>query len=239
MIPLSAAKLLNVWDQGADAPPYRKALLLLAAAYPEQSIEEMGRLSIGRRDGMLMELRNGLFGAEVDAIVGCPVCGEVLELNFSLTDLQSPPAPFDSLLLESGTYFARFRLPNSIDFEEVAAYPETARTRLLERCALSLSDQDRECSLSELPEELKQEVISRMDEADPQANIQLALNCSGCGHSWSAPFDIVSFLWREIEALVMQLFREIHLLARAYHWSEAEILGMSARRRRQYLEMIT
>jgi hypothetical protein len=36
---------------------------------------------------------------------------------------------------------------------------------------------------------------------------------------------------------VRRLLREVHTLALAYGWREADILNMSARRRRFYLEM--
>ena len=39
-----------------------------------------------------------------------------------------------------------------------------------------------------------------MAEADPQADVQLELNCHACAHTWASPFDIVSFFWREIDA---------------------------------------
>ena len=34
-----------------------------------------------------------------------------------------------------------------------------------------------------------------------------------------------------------RLLGEVHTLARAYHWREAEILAMSSRRRQAYLEL--
>jgi hypothetical protein len=51
-------------------------------------------------------------------------------------------------------------------------------------------------------------------------------------------FDIVPYLWTEINAWAMRLLREIHSLATAYGWREADILAMSAVRRHWYLEMI-
>jgi hypothetical protein len=50
-------------------------------------------------------------------------------------------------------------------------------------------------------------------------------------------FDVVSYFWGEIEDWAMRLFRDVHSLAAAYGWSEREIIGMSARRRRLYLEL--
>ena len=78
----------------------------------------------------------------------------------------------------------------------------------------------------------------RMGDADPQADVQLALACPGCRHEWSAPFDIATFFWSELKARAEMLLREVHELAAAYGWSENEILGLSAARRAAYLEIV-
>jgi hypothetical protein len=49
------------------------------------------------------------------------------------------------------------------------------------------------------------------------------------------PFDIVTFLWREIENLAGHLLRDVHTLASAYGWRESDILALSAARRDFYL----
>ena len=66
MQPLSASELLRVWEEGQGEPPYRQALLLLAAACPEESPEEILSLSIGSRDSRLLTLREWTFGAGID-----------------------------------------------------------------------------------------------------------------------------------------------------------------------------
>jgi hypothetical protein len=78
-----------------------------------------------------------------------------------------------------------------------------------------------------------------MAACDPQAEVLLDLNCPACGHGWQALFDVVAFFWAELAAQAKRLLREVHTLARAYGWREADILGMSARRRQFYLEMVT
>ena len=77
-----------------------------------------------------------------------------------------------------------------------------------------------------------------MAAADPQADVELALSCPACGHAWPAAFDIASFLWTEVDAWARVLLHEIHALASAYGWREADILALSPRRRRAYLELI-
>ena len=57
--------------------------------------------------------------------------------------------------------------------------------------------------------------------------------------SWQLTLDIVSFLWSEISSLAKRHLREVHTLAWAYGWSEADILAMSPARRQFYLESVS
>jgi hypothetical protein len=55
---------------------------------------------------------------------------------------------------------------------------------------------------------------------------------------WRAAYDIASSLWQDIEYRSQRVVADVHRLAAAYAWSEADILAMSAARRRLYLAMI-
>lgn len=77
-----------------------------------------------------------------------------------------------------------------------------------------------------------------MAQLDPQGDIQLTLACPKCSHEWLSPLDIVSYLWREINTWAGRTLNEIHLIASAYGWREADILALSPRRRQTYLELI-
>ncbi len=54
---------------------------------------------------------------------------------------------------------------------------------------------------------------------------------------WSA-FDVGALLWEELVAQARGLLAEVHVLARAYGWSEAEVLELSRSRRAAYLAMV-
>lgn len=77
-----------------------------------------------------------------------------------------------------------------------------------------------------------------MLECDPQAEVLLQLTCPSCQREWMITFDIVSFLWIEIHAHAKRLLQEVHTVARAYGWHEADILALSPVRRQFYLEMV-
>ena len=250
---LSAFELVRVWEQGLARAPAQRALNLLAAACPNTPREVLAQLSIGERDARLLTLREWTFGPQLVSLATCPDCGERLELSFSVSDIRvgdvcvtpsaAPlPGPGDeagneTLSLSTGGYEVRFRLPNCLDLVVIADQKEVATTRglLLERCILDAQQNGKETALDQLPADVIDAVMEHMTEADPQADVQLDLSCPLCDHRWQAAFDIVSFFWSEINVWAHRVLREVHILASAYGWREADILAMSPWRRQFYL----
>jgi hypothetical protein len=89
-----------------------------------------------------------------------------------------------------------------------------------------------------LPEAVLAELTARMEALDPLADIRMDLTCPQCGHRWTAWFDIAGYLWEEIQHWAEETLATVHQLARAYGWSEGEILELSPVRRQLYLGMI-
>lgn len=243
MRPLSAAELLNTWEQGLGQPPAQRALNLLVAACPDTPHDVLVRLSIGQRDGCLLTLREWMFGSQLASLVACPRCGERLELTFDTAQIRAAPVhePAEALALEVAGYEARFRLPNSLDALVSTSHGDVAAARraLLERCLLEVRRAGEAIVPRDLPPEIVDAVSARMAEDDPQADVRLALECPACDLPWQATFDIVSFFWNEIEAWAYRLLRDVHTLATAYGWREADIVALSPWRRQMYLEMVS
>jgi uncharacterized protein (UPF0212 family) len=245
MRPPSAQELLDAWERGLSEPPVERALTLLAAACPGTPPEELARESIGRRDGRLLTLREWTFGPRLVSVAACPACGERLETAFEVGDIRLDGLPEclpeEALSLAAEGYELTFRLPDSLDMAALAAGEsvEGARLRLLGRCILAARDPHGDAvSPERLPAAVLQAVVDRMAAADPQADVELALSCPSCGHAWAAAFDIAPFFWTEVDAWARVLLHEVHSLASAYHWREADILALSPRRRRSYLDLI-
>jgi hypothetical protein len=243
---LSAHDLLGIWEVGEDQHPLDRALTILAAACPELTRDELAALSIGQRDARLLALRELTYGPRLEGFVECPRCAEGLEFDVSATDLKAEPAtgpdaPGEALELVAGGLQVRFRLPDSRDLASVLGYrdPAAARDLLVRRCVLEASREGDRVEDGELPGEAVAEISRRMAEHDPQAEVLMDFRCPACDHRWQALFDALSFFWTELAAQARRLLREVHTLARAYGWREADILGMSTRRRRFYLEMIS
>lgn len=242
MRPLSAYDLLRVWEAGEDRHPLDRALILLAAVYPELTWEELAELSVGQRDARLLTLRERAFGPTLSGFAECSNCAESLEFDVSVADLRVDAEPEEEVgeLVTDGLAL-RFRPPNSRDLAAVVGCGnrDTARSLLVQRCVLRVTRDGVPVDHSELSAEAITTLAERMAEYDPQAEVLLALRCPTCEHAWQALFDIVTFFWAELTAEAKRLLREVHTLARAYGWRESDILGMSARRRRFYLEVAT
>jgi hypothetical protein len=214
---LSAPDILDVWERGRSTTLPERALDLLVAAgyrgHPES-------LAVGERDALLLELRERIFGSALSAVAVCPACGELLEVELATADLHGEPSTGQTLL--------GFRLPTAGDLVAVAGAGdvEEGRRILLERCVEG-----------ELRPEEEDAVVERMAAADAGAWTQLALECPGCRHDWTAPFDIVSFLWAELESHASRLVADVHALASAYGWREGDVLALSPQRREVYLEL--
>jgi hypothetical protein len=238
---LDAAELLQIWERCLQAGLTDRVLVLLGAACPDVSRGELTGIPIGRRDALLLDLRVLLFGPDLTAMVDCPVCREPLESTFPAEYLRIRPDSPDPGLqqVEAGGLDVVFRVPDSSDLLSLAGSDTaTARNQLLERCVLEASGKDgHHAGCGALPGDVAAAVSGCMSAADPQADIELALTCPSCGHEWAAPFDIASFLWAEIDACVLRLLRDVHVLARAYGWREPDVLALSPLRRSVYLEL--
>jgi hypothetical protein len=244
MRPLSAHDVLEVWEQGQGQHSCSQALIMLAAADPEATREELAALSVGQRDARLLTLRELTFGAILNAFAECPQCEERLEFTVAVPDIRmaSPPPQGDQTLeLATEGWRLWFRQPNSGDLAALIGCgdADTARRILVQRCVLQASRDGMPVPCSELPAEAISKVAARMAECDPQADVLFDLDCPWCGRGWQMIFDIASFLWAEICAQAKRLLREVHTLARAYGWREVDILSMSATRRQWYLGMVT
>jgi hypothetical protein len=254
---MNAAALLAVWEEGVPLSPVRRALQLLATVWPEFSPDEWAHASIGVRDERLLAVREELFGSHLEVTTACPGCGERIETSFSLENIRVPPAPQSSLeeageipllgdptlpaakvKVETCGYQVECRLPTSADLLEVTKAAEGGCERLLERCVRVARNGNGTLEARELPEAVIKAINGEMVRADPQADVQIELACPACRHSWLMVFDILSYLWNEIDDWAQRILREVHSLAIAYGWTEHEILGMSARRRRSYLDII-
>jgi len=234
--PLSDQQLLQVWEFGLNHSAFETNLFLLSMIHPDIGDSDLLSMSIRERDRRLLNFRKRFFGPLLQNSSDCPACSEKLEWEISVSDLiiEAQQDQTLSIAFDDQTY--RFRLPNSQDVLETIYLTDRSKQEeyLLQKCILSTD----EYKADSIAEEVKDFILLKMEEADPQSNLDLNLSCPVCNHQWTLTFDIMEYLWIEINERAIQLMRDIYLLAKTFHWSETEILRMNPFRKSLYLSMI-
>ena len=225
---------LSLWESGAGLHPLDQGLLALGAALPDMTQDTLADWPLGRRNIALARLRCSSFGARLEGWTVCERCGEKLEVEFDGRLLAEGAAdqgraPEQPIVVNERS----FRLLTTRDLAKAAQEADVrlASIRLVESCHLGNGE-----SPAWSDEDLEQ-IGQKLAMADPLAETRLALRCPACENEWEETLDMVTFLWREIEARARRLLLEIHTLASAYGWTEAAILSLSERRRLRYVEM--
>jgi hypothetical protein len=244
MAPLSAQDILRIWEAGVALEPVGRALAILAAASPGTPREALAALPVGRRDARLLEIREVTFGPTLDGVSSCPRCAGRVEFTLEVADLHARIGPVAEAAegeVHLEDWSLRYRLPTSGDLAAAAGYgdPGAARRVLAGRCILEARRGGAPVEALDVPPEAISRMAVAMAEQDPSAEVLLDFICPACGHAGQTLFDIGDYLWEEIRAQALRLLHEVHTLARAYGWREADILSLSAARRRAYLEMAT
>lgn len=217
MAVITESDLLAVWENGLGQCRVRRALSLAVAGGADPAT--VADLPVGQREAVVLALRERCFGAVLPCAVTCPSCAEQLEVDLTVEDLRATPA--GNAVMVDGV---ELRPITSRDLLAVDASRPDARESLLTRCVVSGDPPSFD------------EVAAALSTMDSQADVLVSLDCASCGHAWQAPFDIADYLWVEVEAYVRRLLLDVHALAGAYGWTEADVLAVSPIRRQFYLE---
>ncbi len=228
---ISAAAALQIWDAGAERNSYERAVVMLSHACPEETSAALNELPLGRAQARLLQSCARSYGPHRPAVTGFPVCDERLEFELPLAvvlQTASSETGIIRVLHEGVTY--GFRLSGCGDL--VAVLDAAGRAEaLLRRCEVTGTG-------APMPPEVAREAERRMAAADPLALVVTEITCPDCSHVWQEPLDVADFFFREIAERAAATLTEVHQLARAYGWSEAAILALSAARRRHYLSLL-
>ncbi len=226
---LSDAELLSAWDTGSVRGPIDRVILLLWTAGDREG--DLAALPLVERDRRLLWLRATSFGDAMDCLAACPSCGASVEMTVSAGALASalpePTAPE----LCIGPHRIALRPLDSADLAAAGNCADLAdaETILFERSVAG--------KLPELGTEERRQLDDAVAAETEAAELALAMECPDCGNAWTEVLDVARFVWEEIEAAALLLMAEVAELAHAFHWSEAEVLGLGPRRRRAYLAL--
>ncbi len=234
MLVPSESELLSLWERGLARHPIDRALLLCSWARPELPGERLAGLPLGVVNTALLRMRARLFGPRIELQVRCEQCGEQLAVGLVVDELLADADQGDDRgEVDVGAF--RFRVPDSRDMASVASEldAEAAALRLLERCCIAHPGTAVPALAAMLGD-----VEARLEAADPIADLRLAVSCEACGHAWDTTLDAGALLWDEVRRHAEGLLGQVAALARAYGWTERDVLALSPRRRAAYLGML-
>ena len=249
---LSDRELVALWERAAREHPLVRALHMLDAsrdggrarvARDGSETGELADLDMGERNRRLMALFVASFGPRLEFGSSCPECEERVEVDMDLRHILTDEVGDDRIFrAATGGLTVRFRLPSTRDLLAVTGCDDAraARATLLARCIVDCRrDGDGEAAATtDLPRAVLEHVAGQMGQCDPHAEILARMTCPECGTDWRTMLDIGELVWARMAARARTALQAVHVLARAYAWSESDILAMSDTRRALYLSMV-
>jgi hypothetical protein len=243
-LPVSGAEVALRAPDGADdmllqeatGGPIEIGLMLLSRlADAGDRDRDWAELTVTDFEYLLLRLRGARFGDRLSLGFACPDCHERVEVGFRIPDYLAAvrPSPFPRVAPdpERPGWFqldgAAFRLPTIGDQAAVARLAHPAR-RLAEIC---LDETARRA-----PHRAR--VERAMAAMAPEVSRPIAGTCPSCNAAVEAPLHVTRVVVAELRRAAGAVHDEVDLIARAYHWPEAEILALPQDRRRAYAERI-
>lgn len=241
---LNANEIVRLWEAASNKPYWQQSILLLAAAHPDQAMEDLARLSPGQRNQRLFRFRDQLFGTQIEANSSCPACTEAVEFTLDSQVICDPKRPTwdgEQVMLTEGDSEFVCHPPAIIDIQHILPWlevgdEEAAAMELMHYCVTQYRYNGVFTPVEAMPMEAVEWVSEQLKTLDVHSEINCRLNCPACEHSWLEPFDITRFLWNELEVKAQIILGEVQLLAKAFGWWEGDILSLSDIRRKYYIE---
>lgn len=209
---LDGGALLDLYQNGRTGDgPARLALLARAAG------ADATTMPLADVDRRIWALRADWLGAAAgEAVCACPACGGRLEFTLP-AGFALPPAVAGTVSVVWQGRDHALRPPRLSDIGAQGLDPRRLgdgpwRDPGFQRAA-----------------------ARALQAADPALGLSFAMTCPDCGAAVEQLFDPAGYFWAEIEDMARRLLHDIALLARAFGWSEAQILAMSPARRQLYL----
>ncbi|HET6856789.1 MAG TPA: hypothetical protein VFH94_06815 [Streptomyces sp.] len=228
------ARLLAAWEQAAAVPtPARGAVLIVHGR--RQALDAVLDLPLGEASRLAARLYAEEFGDEVQGLLPCAGCGEVLEVGLSVSalyDLEEPSADGAEGQLVTGDGELTVRPPTTRDLLAVGGMRDPGPA-LLARCVSDASGAPVD------PAALDAATVERLDAVAEElaggAAAVVRTSCPACSAEARAPVDAAGLLWDRVAVAAPGLLAEVAALATAFGWREADVLALSPLRRRAYL----
>ena len=171
----------------------------------------------------------------------CAGCGETMEIDLDAAafDLADPDETFSCR--PDAANELRVRLPTGADQVGWLDIPSTDADELQRTMATRLVVAVNGVAVASdwcIPQEWIEPLAAELEQHDRGTGLELCTSCPSCGRDAGIALDLEARLLALLRAQQHTLLEQIHQLAAAYHWSERDILALTAQRRRFYLARI-
>lgn len=224
----SESEVLDLWEQGVGLDRWRReeALLAVSGTPPR---------GLGARNVALLGLRNAHFHGAWPMRSTCPQCGAEAEFGVDSAELAAKLASADpderqEFDWRGLTIIARAPTVDDLHIAAKAAHPLKVARALVALCIEG-------AGLADYDDDAIYDLGDRLEALDPAATLQFNLTCPDCAHAWPALVDVADAVWREVRGAAERLLLEVDALARAYGWTEEQVLALSPTRRAAYLQL--
>lgn len=201
----------------------------------EATKQKASRLISMDRDMLLAAIYTHTFGSRIQGTMTCPDCEEPYDYDFDLEEIRNqllsgfeePAVHFrgDDVLFRFNDN--ELRLLNGEDEINLENADTTEANRiLLERTCPNYSSEN-EIDVEQL-----------LSEVAPIMSIDMESVCPECESRHNIEFDMQYYLMTKLRQEQRFLWYEIHRLAAAYRWSQAEILSLPRRIRKLHVNYI-
>lgn len=227
---LDATSLLQLAESACRLSIAQWSIALLQEAFPSVALETLMALPVGSRDRLALAIRARLLPPVLRSEPTCGSCEATYELSLDPAtlglagDADWPDPRCRKVCLDDRELEVRpVNLGDLLAVESVAE-PDQAIQMLALRVA---------------GEPIAPPSLDALDQAlaalDPCADIWLESTCPECGATHSLAFEPVHFLAHELQQLARQILADVVVIARVFHWSEADILALPSQRRAYYV----
>jgi len=244
------AEDLDVDFQWASAPQLTTDILqkCLLAGKDQIQKELVWDLPISSRlQGLLiLATRGGDLSLEMTLVCQNSDCQKKMDIEITLkelTQIQKPTYDRQEVDVQKDGLRLRMRRPTGRDqrnwLKQKFSSQEEAMNVALDDLSLAgneLSDSGK--TLLSTNKDILQAVERALDEIDPLINLEYNITCPECQKSGNYAIKLEEWAYKKLKSYQDYLIQTIHLLAKAYHWSEEEILTLPAWRRKMYLGML-
>jgi hypothetical protein len=223
-------EVLELWERAVGLDRWQRDDALLAAG-------EATPRGLGARNAALLAVRNALFDRALMLRSSCPSCATQCEFevdSVTLAEELRSQAVEEAATFDWAGHSVTVRAPTVDDLNAISRQADeaTAVRALLARCLAGDFDP------ADADGVAIEELGRRLERLDPGAVVSFRLRCPACEHDWSAMLDVGEALWIELQRVAERTLTEIDALARAYGWTEAEVMRLSPTRRAAYLQLV-